>query len=145
MNLAVLTRSEEETRAFAARCLHHFGTTRVYALQGDLGSGKTAFVKGLAETLGSMGAVTSPTFTLIQEYPLPQGRRLVHVDLYRIEHPHELAALGWDEMLDDPTALVAVEWADRARELIPADAVWVRFEYGRVPSERRITAGRAEG
>jgi tRNA threonylcarbamoyladenosine biosynthesis protein TsaE len=85
------------------------------ALTGDLGSGKTAFVQGLAKGLdvSEKYYITSPTFTLINEYP---GRHpLFHVDLYRIEHAPELADIGLDEILQQ-NAVIAIEWADRLFE-----------------------------
>ena len=84
----------------------------IIALTGDLGSGKTAFVQGLAKGLdvSEKYYITSPTFTLINEYP---GRHpLFHVDLYRIEHASELEEIGLDEILQQ-NAVIAIEWADR--------------------------------
>ena len=84
----------------------------VIALTGDLGTGKTAFVQGLAKGLdvSEKYYITSPTFTLINEYP---GRHpLFHVDLYRIEHASELEEIGLDEILQQ-NAVIAIEWADR--------------------------------
>ena len=100
----------------------------VMALAGDLGAGKTQWVKGLAAGLGSDAAVTSPTFTLIHEYA---GGRLplYHMDCYRLESPKELLAIGIDDYLDGRGALV-IEWADKFPELMPAAARWVRFKIG---------------
>jgi len=100
----------------------------VLALMGDLGAGKTQWVKGLAAGLGSDAAVTSPTFTLIHEYA---GGRLplYHMDCYRFEGPEELLAIGMDDYLDGSGVLV-IEWADKFPELMPATARWVRFKIG---------------
>ncbi len=139
MKESVITRSEAETRAFAASCLIRYGGARVFALRGEMGSGKTVFVRGIAEAIGVGGAVTSPTFTLIQEYPEHGGRRLVHADLYRLEKPAELLFLGWDDYLEDPGVLLLVEWADRAESLMPRDTLWVTLEMDLELTERRIT------
>lgn len=91
------------------------------ALVGPLGAGKTLFVKGLAEGLGLDPArVTSPTFVIASEYPVPGGRRLAHVDLYRLRSEAELEAAGFLDMLV-PGAIVAVEWGDRLPGALPTD------------------------
>lgn len=97
----------------------------VLALAGDLGAGKTHFVKGLAQGLGITSEVTSPTFTLIHEY---RGGRLplYHIDCYRLESAGELLGIGIDEYLR-PDGVTAIEWADKFDELLPPDAKWVIF------------------
>jgi len=107
----------------------------VLALVGDLGAGKTQWVKGLAAGLGSDAPVTSPTFTLIQEYADGQ-LPLYHIDCYRLEAPQELLGIGLDEYLDGRGVLV-IEWADKFPELMPAGTRWVRFEIGE-GDERKI-------
>ncbi len=96
----------------------------VVGLVGPLGAGKTQLVKGIALGNGveDVRQVTSPTFTLVHEYP---GRlALHHIDAYRLSGPQELAALGFDELIQ-PDAAVVVEWADRVQSLIPPDALCV--------------------
>ncbi|MDH3214224.1 MAG: tRNA (adenosine(37)-N6)-threonylcarbamoyltransferase complex ATPase subunit type 1 TsaE [Myxococcales bacterium] len=120
--------SPEATRAAAcalARAAAPGGL--VVALIGPLGAGKTVFAKGLAEGLGiDPGLVASPTFVIASEYSAPDGRRLTHVDLYRIESAAELEAAGFLDWLE-PGVLVAVEWADRFPEAMPADRLEVRL------------------
>lgn len=103
----------------------------VVALVGPLGAGKTCFVQGLAEGLGLDPArVTSPTFALVSEYPLPPAarvRRLAHVDLYRLEDAREVDAAGFPDLLV-PGVVVAVEWGDRFPEVLPPDRLTVAFE-----------------
>ena len=120
----ILTASEEETSAAGERLGASLHAGAVLLLYGDLGAGKTAFVRGLARGLGAPDEeVTSPTFTIVQEYP---GRvTLYHVDLYRLEE-REVDDLGLEELvLGD--GIVAIEWAERWRER-PDDAVEVRIE-----------------
>jgi tRNA threonylcarbamoyladenosine biosynthesis protein TsaE len=106
----VITNSEEETSSAGERLAERLQGGDVVLLYGDLGAGKTAFVRGMARGLGaSPDDVTSPTFTLMQEY---RGRLvLVHVDLYRVS-PEEVSALGVEDSTDDP-AVIAIEWAER--------------------------------
>jgi tRNA threonylcarbamoyladenosine biosynthesis protein TsaE len=96
------------------------------ALIGDLGAGKTTFVSGLVEALGG-GAATSPTFSLVNEYP---GGRLVvwHVDLYRIEKEAELRELGLDDILGDSRGVALVEWADKF-DVMPRDHLRIELEH----------------
>ncbi len=93
---------------------------------GPLGAGKTHLVKGIAAGNGAADPrkITSPTFTLINEYP---GRfRLYHIDVYRLRGPSELIALGFEELASGESA-VAVEWADRVRSAMPTDTLWIEI------------------
>jgi tRNA threonylcarbamoyladenosine biosynthesis protein TsaE len=118
--------SPAETEAFGRQlaCDVHAGS--VLALTGDLGSGKTQFVKGLVAGLGSGAPVTSPTFTIVHEYP---GGRLpiYHFDFFRLEDRPSVARLGLDDYFFGDGVSV-IEWADRLPELIPETARWVAFE-----------------
>ena len=117
----IITHSPEQTRALGEKLGRRLDQGLVLGLNGDLGSGKTCFVQGLARGLEVSAAydITSPTYTLIHEYP---GRiALTHVDLYRLESPVDLVDMGLDEILYD-NGVVAVEWADRlaSRDWPPA-------------------------
>lgn len=115
-----------ETKAVGERLAREIQTGDVLALVGDLGAGKTQFVKGLAKGLGSTAVVTSPTFTLVHEY---QDSRLpiYHFDFYRIESLAALQAIGFDETVFGDGVSV-IEWADRFAQAIPAQARWIKFE-----------------
>jgi len=122
----LITTTEEETSAAGARLAPALRAGDVVLLFGELGAGKTAFVRGMARGLGaSPSEVSSPTFTLIQEYA---GERLTlyHVDLFRLE-PVEIADLGLDELISGG-GVVAIEWADRWPER-PTDVVEVRLAH----------------
>jgi len=130
----VITHSPEETQRLAgdlAGALRH----GVIALHGELGAGKTCFVAGLAAALGIRRAVTSPTFTIANEYP--GERPLYHIDLYRLTGPDEVLTIGLEEYLESD-GLTAIEWPDRAAGLLPDAAVHVYIEAGTTPSERRV-------
>jgi len=121
----IISHSPEETfaagRTFAARLRRG----DVLALCGDLGAGKTHFVKGLAAGLGVTSDVTSPTFTLIHEYSggsLP----LYHADFYRLDEASDATKIGIDEYLDGDGVTV-IEWADKFTELMPEGTIWLRF------------------
>jgi tRNA threonylcarbamoyladenosine biosynthesis protein TsaE len=134
----------EDTRR-AARALAAAVDARglVVSLAGPLGAGKTVFAKGLAEGLGLDAAgVASPTFVIASEYPTPDGRRFVHVDLYRVESRGELETAGFADWLD-PGNLVAVEWGDRFPGALPADRLEVaisRVESGKADDRRLLHA-----
>jgi tRNA threonylcarbamoyladenosine biosynthesis protein TsaE len=130
-----VTKSEEETVEAGRQLATSLGADSVVLLLGDLGAGKTAFVRGLAEGLGASPAdVSSPTFTLIQEYR--RGRiPLLHADLYRLNNPQEVEELGLEEL--GSGAVVAVEWAEKLPH-VPADAIRVSIEH-LGEDERRVT------
>jgi tRNA threonylcarbamoyladenosine biosynthesis protein TsaE len=131
----VITHSPAETMALAARLLREFSGRLVLALHGELGSGKTCFVQGLARALDIHHPVTSPTFTLVNEHA--GTRDLVHIDLYRLSGPDEALALGFDEFVER-FAVTAVEWAERARELFPPDSLDIAFAVLPDPACREI-------
>ena len=118
-----ISNSPEGTAAAGADCARAASRGDVYALTGDLGAGKTQFVKGMVAALGSDEDVTSPTFTLIHEY---NGGRLpvYHFDFYRLESSDEVSRLGLDEYLEGDGVCV-IEWADRFPELLPASSRWI--------------------
>ncbi len=128
------THSEVETATVGRELAATLSSGDVLLLYGDLGAGKTAFVRGLAEGLGvHRDEVSSPTFTLIQEY---RGGRLplFHVDLYRIDDPREFDELGLDEMAEE--GVLAIEWAERLPGP-PPNATHVTIEHAG-ETERRI-------
>jgi len=135
---AHLTRSEEETATLARALGASLPEGSWVLLDGPLGAGKTAFVRGLAEGLGvDPRLVHSPTFTLVSEYA--GGRGLVHVDLYRIGEPGELDELGLQDLRDSPV-VVAVEWADKLPAGLATGGCRVRIQVIS-ESERRIVIG----
>ncbi|OFV92996.1 MAG: tRNA (adenosine(37)-N6)-threonylcarbamoyltransferase complex ATPase subunit type 1 TsaE [Acidobacteria bacterium RIFCSPLOWO2_12_FULL_65_11] len=133
--MTITTHSEADTSAIGRDLAARLSPGSVVLLFGDLGAGKTAFIRGLAEGLGVRPEdVSSPTFTLIQEYrggPLP----LLHVDLYRLDDPREVDELGLDELAVH--AVLAVEWAEHLPRT-PPDAIRVTIEHAG-ETDRRVT------
>jgi tRNA threonylcarbamoyladenosine biosynthesis protein TsaE len=121
-----ISNSVDETIAAGFRYGREAGPADVFALTGDLGAGKTQFVRGFVAGVGSHADVTSPTFVLVHEYG--DGRfPIYHFDFYRIEDRDALLRLGFDDyVFGDGVSLI--EWADRYSELIPAHAKWLSFE-----------------
>jgi len=122
-----VTHSVDETRKLGQTIGTLIKQPLVIALTGDLGSGKTAFVQGLASGLEVPAEyyITSPTFTLINEYP---GRYpLVHVDLYRLEDIHDFEDIGLDDLMYDQ-AVIVIEWADKLSDGLPAEHLAINME-----------------
>jgi tRNA threonylcarbamoyladenosine biosynthesis protein TsaE len=135
--VTITTHSESETAAAGRDLAPSLEAGSVVLLIGDLGAGKTAFVRGIAEGLGvSPDEVSSPTFTLMQEY---RGGRvpLVHVDLYRLDDPREIEDLGLEELGE--TCVLAIEWAEKLPRRV-AGAVHVYIEH-RAGDARQVTIG----
>lgn len=122
----ITTHSMEETMRLGEELGQGAAPGDVFALCGELGSGKTVIAKGVARGLGIGEEITSPSFTLLEIY---QGRLpLYHFDLYRIERDSEFDQLGFEEYWEGDGVSV-IEWADRAGERLPAGAVRIRLEY----------------
>lgn len=159
----IVTKSENETKSLAqkfARLNLQQGSTltRVIALYGDLGSGKTTFVQGLAEGIGIKQRIISPTFIIVRQYKISPPRSLFihlgggeattstparcntfyHIDLYRIETEKELEGLGIEETLNDKNAIIVIEWAEKLGELLPKQRIDICFEHFS-KHERKIT------
>lgn len=130
------THSPEETEAVGEALGRTLVSGCVVACRGGLGMGKTAFTRGLARGLGCRGRVTSPTFTIVNEYDgtLP----LFHFDLYRLEGEDDLFDIGWEDYLARQGVCV-VEWSERAPEALPPDTLFVDIARGGSENDRVIT------
>jgi tRNA threonylcarbamoyladenosine biosynthesis protein TsaE len=134
----VITSSPQETIEFAKRFAANVKPGMVLCLEGQLGSGKTTFIKGLAEGLGLKRSdqVKSPTFVLMHIYKTKTP--LYHFDCYRLNSLEELENIGFQDFVNDPHAISCVEWAEKAAALLPSTARHIRFEILDT-SKRRIT------
>ncbi len=115
-------------------------TAKLWALNGDLGTGKTTFTKGLAKQLGIVEPITSPTFVIQKAYNIPpqtarQGlavdgiRQLVHIDAYRLESGTDMGVLDFNKTLADPNTLIVIEWPENIKSALPKDVLNMTFEY----------------
>jgi len=134
----VLTSSVQETIDLAKKFAKGLKPGSVLCLEGQLGSGKTTFIKGLAAGLGLKRPeqVKSPTFVLMHVYKAKMP--LYHFDCYRLDSTEELENIGFEHYVNDPVAIACVEWSEKAQHLIPSHARHVRFEIFDV-NKRRIT------
>ena len=132
--------SEQETEELGRRLAEGLPGGAVIAMYGDLGAGKTAFVRGMARGLGLDCRVSSPTFTIVNEY-LGQ-RELIHFDMYRLSGADELFDIGWEDYLSRG-AVCAVEWSEKVEDAFYGDEIVVRIEKPGA-TERKITIEGAE-
>lgn len=121
------TRSPEQTRHMGMRLGGALQSGDVICLQGDLGAGKTTFVQGIAEGWGSVDAVSSPTFIIVNQYRDGNEMQLFHMDAYRLDSMPEAEELDLDAMLARGPLLI--EWPERMERLIPPERLWVQLEY----------------
>ena len=130
-----ITKNEQETEDLGAKLAASLPDGSVVAMYGDLGAGKTAFVRGMARGMGLQVRVSSPTFTIVNEYLGP--RELIHFDMYRLSGADELFDIGWEDYLARG-AVCAVEWSENVEDAFFGDEIRVRIEK-RSDTERSIT------
>lgn len=125
-----LAQTKTISLSFAQKFKEH-QLPKVLALTGELGSGKTTFVQFLAEALGIKERILSPTFVITRSYLFfvnDQRFTLYHVDLYRLSK-EEVKHIGLEEMINEPHSLVVIEWALKAKNLLPPNTLWLKFSY----------------
>jgi tRNA threonylcarbamoyladenosine biosynthesis protein TsaE len=141
MNETYTARSVEETIAFASRFAENLQRGDVVALYGELGSGKTQFVKGVCRTFGTTAHVTSPSFVILNRYyGIDKEKReilLFHLDLYRIKSCNEVYDLGYEEFLQDNN-ICLIEWAEMLDMLLPMRRYDIKLALGEKENERII-------
>lgn len=133
--------SPETTAILAEQLVSRLTTGGTILLSGELGAGKTTFVQGLARALGVEQNVTSPTFVLLQSYPTTKHaviKTLIHVDLYRLTQPEQLASLDLNSIASDPSTLLVIEWPERNPDSWPNLLGTVEFTTGEF-QHRRLT------
>ena len=125
--LEFLSRSPEQTRRLGMRLGGMLRSGDIICLHGDLGSGKTTFVQGLAQGWGSLDPVTSPTFVLVNQYQRMEGTLLYHLDAYRMESALEAEDLDLIHMMDG--GCLVIEWPEKILDALPAERLWIEMEY----------------
>jgi len=103
----------------------------IFALQGNLGAGKTTFIQGVGKTLKIKGKILSPTFLIIKSFPLqknPHFKNFYHIDCYRLEKAEEILTLDFKKIIQDPKNLVFIEWPERIKKLLPKNTLWINFK-----------------
>ncbi len=125
----IISNSVQETEKVAQEIASSFKGGEILALTGDLGAGKTVFVKAIAKYLGIEDIITSPTFVLMKVYDIEYGSidKLVHIDCYRLEGEEDLADLGLEDYVNDNN-IVAIEWANKVINL-PENSININIEY----------------
>ncbi|MFH1890389.1 MAG: tRNA (adenosine(37)-N6)-threonylcarbamoyltransferase complex ATPase subunit type 1 TsaE [Candidatus Kuenenbacteria bacterium] len=146
----ITTKSEKETFKFGEGMAKKIKQAMILGLAGDLGAGKTQFVKGLAKGLGVKDNITSPTFVLLREYKIKDQftstiersqqkiKQLVHIDCYRVTNAEDLLNLGLQELIDEGKSIIVIEWADKVKKILPKNTVWIEFTEGKKEKERKI-------
>lgn len=137
MKKTFLTKNSTQTKklgeSFAKSILKRSLTKRaiVFGLIGHLGGGKTTFLQGFAKGLGVKEKILSPTFVILKRFKVQDGRfkNFYHIDCYRIQKPKEILDLGFKEIISNPKNIVAIEWADRIRKILPKGAIILKFKF----------------
>lgn len=124
--IKIVTTSVEETKDFAEEFAKTINKGDVLCLYGDLGSGKTSFVQGLAKGLGIKRRIISPTFIIVRSYNIDRAT-FYHIDLYRAESKNDLLSLGIDQLIEGQDNILAFEWAEKLNDLIPTKRIDLHF------------------
>lgn len=138
--------SEDKTKEIASKIAKNMGETQILpiCLKGNLGSGKTLFVKGFAGCIGvDVTHVKSPTYTYSRKYETPK-RNIYHFDYYRLEKADNLVIQELDEILHNSNSYILIEWPEKVEHIIPKPYIEIHFEVGNSPNERIITLTRYE-
>ncbi len=141
-SLEIISRSSEQTRRVGMRLGSLLKPGDLVALVGNLGSGKTTLVQGIAAGWGSLDPVSSPTFVIVNVYRHSNGVRLFHLDAYRLNDSDEALDLDLDSMLDQGPMIV--EWAERVKSVLPDNGLWVQLNYIDEVQRDLIFSGRGQ-
>lgn len=144
----MLSRSQIETIELAKNFTRKLKGGEVVGLVGELGSGKTTFVKGLAEGLGIKESITSPTFVLLKEYILrpktnlgglrKKVRIFVHVDVYRIDSIEDIKSVGIEDYFNRDDVVIVIEWAKKIKKILPEHTIYIHFKH-KSEKEREVS------
>ena len=137
--MEILTKSARQTKKLGevlAKKIRCKGNKKalVFGLVGDLGGGKTTFLQGFARGLGIKRKILSPTFVIMKryqltDYPIEKLSNFYHFDCYRIRKPKEILDLGFKKIISGPKNIIASEWAERIKKILPQNTIWINFEF----------------
>lgn len=135
-DIKYLTKSLEETYEVSKKAVEiakemQNSQALVFGLSGELGSGKTTFMKGIAKAFGIEDVITSPTFVIEKIYPLENNKfdKLIHIDAYRLNSGEELLKLGWKEISENPKNIIFIEWPEKVQDILPEDVKKIEFKF----------------
>jgi tRNA threonylcarbamoyladenosine biosynthesis protein TsaE len=133
--MEILIKDKRHLSVAAKQLLKNSGDKKIFAFYGSMGAGKTTIIKAICESLGAIDIVSSPTFTLVNEYKTSEGKTLFHIDFYRIKKQEEVYDFGIEEYLSGDSYCF-MEWPELIEELLPPETVMVRISVG--DHEQRI-------
>ncbi|HSR89251.1 MAG TPA: tRNA (adenosine(37)-N6)-threonylcarbamoyltransferase complex ATPase subunit type 1 TsaE [Candidatus Udaeobacter sp.] len=149
--MQIITKSQSQTELFGKNLAAKLKGGDILLLSGELGAGKTSLVKGIAAGLGIKNEITSPTFTLMNVYPVKSGKAgppsavfnrvntLVHIDTYRLKDEKELSEIGVEDYLGQANTICIIEWPEKIADLLKKyDTTSITIEHGEKPEERKI-------
>lgn len=130
--MKITTSSASETKKLGEVFGRELKNGLVIGLTGDLGSGKTTFIQGLARGLGIKERIVSPTFVLMRKYKIGKRKKLknfYHIDFYRIHSDKDARHIDFEKIISDPGNIIAIEWAQRVKNILPSDILEIEFKY----------------
>ena len=135
--MEIIIKDKKHLHSAAKELLKHFGENRIFAFYGSMGAGKTTIIKAICELLGAVDIISSPTFTLVNEYRTSTGDALFHIDFYRIKIQEEVFDFGIEEYLSGDSYCF-MEWPELVEEILPPETVSVRISVDNV-EQRTLT------
>lgn len=136
----LISRSEDQTRKAGREYSAGLNENSIVAFFGELGSGKTQFIKGICSSLGVRNVVNSPTFIIVNEYSYDTGKRIYHFDLYRMKTTDEVMEIGFEDYIDK--GMILIEWPELLENILPGNVKKVYLShYGNDPNSRLIEFG----
>jgi len=136
----IITKTEKQTFNLGKKMAKKLKGGEIVALVGELGTGKTVFIKGLAAELGIKKHITSPTFVLLKNYRIKNQKskikNLCHIDAYRLTDGQQLVDIGVLDYFNQPNTVCVIEWADRVKSILPKKRIDISFKHGKRENER---------
>jgi len=135
--MKIITESEKQTLNLGKNLVLDLKGGEVIGLIGELGAGKTVFIKGLGQGLNIKNIITSPTFVLMKVYKVKGPiKHLCHIDAYRLKSAQDLIDIGIKDYLNKKNAITVIEWADQVKNILPEDKILVKIKIGKTPNQR---------